>query len=41
MPKRKIKNKNFIQDSAHPINNDTRLQILEAVSAKYDETVEE
>ena len=27
MPKRKIKNKNFVQDFSYPINNDTRLQI--------------
>lgn len=41
MPTRKIKNKNFVQDTAYPINNETRLQILEAVSAKYDEIIEE
>ena len=41
MPKRRIKNKNFVQDSAYPINNETRLQILESVSNKYDEIVEE
>ena len=41
MPTRKIKNKKFVQDNAYPINNETRLQILEVVSEKYDEIVEE
>lgn len=41
MPKRKIKNRDFVQDIAYPINNETRLQILEAISNKYDEIVEE
>ena len=41
MPKRRIKNKNFVQDSAYPTDNETRLQILETVSNKYDEVVEE
>ena len=39
MPKRKIKNKDFVQDSAYPPDNETRLQILEAMSSKYDEIV--
>lgn len=41
MPKRKIKNKNFTQDFAYPINNETRLQLLEVISEKYDNTVDE
>ena len=36
MPKRKIKNKDFIQDFSYPINNETRLQILEKLSEQYD-----
>lgn len=36
MPKRRIKNKDFIQDVSYPINNETRLQILEAISENYD-----
>ena len=41
MPKRKIKNKNFVQDFSYPINNDTRLQLLEEISKKYDEIEQE
>ena len=41
MPKRRVKNRDFTQDFAYPINNDTRLQILEAISEQYDDTVEE
>lgn len=41
MSKRRIKNKNFTQDVAYPIDNETRLQILETVSNKYDEVVKE
>lgn len=42
MPKRRIKNKDFTQDFSYPINNETRLQLLEEISKKYDdETVEE
>ena len=41
MPKRKVKNKNFTQDFSYPINNETRLQLLEAISEQYDDVVEE
>lgn len=41
MPKRKIKNRNFRQDFSYPINNETRLQLLEAISEKYDNTEDE
>ena len=37
MPKRKIKNKNFVQDFSYPINNETRLQLLNEISKKYDD----
>lgn len=40
MPKRKIKNKDFRQDLFYPINNETRLQLLEEISKQYD-SVEE
>ena len=41
MPKRKVKNRNFRQDFSYPINNETRLQLLEAISAQYDDTIDE
>ena len=41
MPKRKVKNRNFRQDFSYPLNNETRMQILEATSEQYDDTVEE
>ena len=41
MPKRKVKNKNFTQDFAYPINDETRVQLLETISTKYDDIVEE
>lgn len=41
MPKRKIKNRKFTQDFSYPINEETRLQILEAISEQYDDTIEE
>lgn len=40
MPKRKIKNKNFQQDLLYPINNETRLQLLEIISEQYDAIAE-
>ena len=39
MPKRRIKNRNFVQDFAYPLDNKTRLQILEVLSEKYDNIV--
>ena len=41
MPKRRIKNKDFRQDFAYPINNETRMQLLESISEKYDDAIEE
>lgn len=41
MPKRRIKNKDFRQDFVYPINNETRMQLLESISEKYDDTIEE
>ena len=41
MPKRKVKNRNFRQDFSYPINNETRMQLLEAISAQYDDTIDE
>lgn len=41
MPKRRIKNKDFTQDFSYPINNETRLQLLEEISKKYDDIAEE
>ena len=41
MPKGKVKNKDFRKDFSYPINNETRLQLLEAISDKYDNTIEE
>ncbi len=36
MPKRKIKNRNYQQDLFYPIDNETRLQLLEKISKQYD-----
>ena len=41
MPKRKVKNKDFKKDFSYPINEETRLQLLEAISEQYDDTIEE
>lgn len=41
MPKRRLKNKDFKQDFSYPINEETRLQLLEAISEQYDDTIEE
>ncbi len=41
MPKRRIKNKEFSQEFSYPINNDTRLQLLEEISNKYDDNESE
>lgn len=40
MPNRKLKNKDKRIDFAFPINNETRLQLLEEISEQYDDTVE-
>lgn len=41
MPKRKVKNRNFKQDFSYPLNNETRVQLLETISKAYDDTIEE
>jgi len=41
MPKRRVKNKDFKQDFSYPINEETRLQLLEGISEQYDDTLEE
>lgn len=41
MPKRKIKNRNYRQDFSYPINDETRIQLLDAISEAYDDMVEE
>lgn len=41
MPKRKIKNRNFRQDFSYPLNEETRVQLLGAISEQYDDTIEE
>lgn len=40
MPTRKLKNKDIRIDFAFPINNETRLQLLEVISKQYDKTVD-
>lgn len=37
MPSRKLKNKNIRKDFSYPIKEETRKQILDAISEKYDE----
>lgn len=41
MPKRKVKNRNFRQDFSYPINNETRMQLLEAISTQYDDIIDD
>lgn len=41
MPKRKIKNRDELKDCAYPINNETRMQLLENISEQYDNMIEE
>ena len=41
MPKRRVKNRDFKQDFSYPINEETRVQLLEAISEQYDDTIEE
>ena len=41
MPNRKLKNKDIRKNFSYPINNETRLQLLEAISEQYDDTIEE
>lgn len=41
MPNRKLKNKDIRRNFSYPINNETRIQLLDAISEQYDDTVEE
>ena len=41
MPSRKLKNKDIRRSFSYPINNEARLQLLEAISNQYDDTIEE
>lgn len=41
MPNRKLKNKDIRRNFSYPINNETRLQLLSAISEQYDDIVEE
>lgn len=41
MPKRRVKNRDFKQDFSYPIYEETRVQLLEAISEQYDDTIEE
>ena len=36
MPSKKLKNKDFRRNLSYPINNKTRLQLLETISQQYD-----
>lgn len=40
MANRKLKNKNIRKTFAYPINEETRVQLLEAISEAYDDTIE-
>ena len=41
MPRRKVKNRDFKQDFSYPINYETRLQLLIAISEQYDDMAKE
>ena len=41
MPDRKIKNKEYRRNLTYPIDNQTRLQLLEVISNQYDDTIDE
>lgn len=41
MPNRKLKNKDIRRNFSYPINNETRIQLLDAISEQYDDTIEE
>lgn len=41
MSNRKLKNKDIRKNFSYPIDNETRLQLLEAISEQYDDTIEE
>ncbi len=37
-PNRRLKNKDIRKNFSYPINNETRLQLLDAISEEYDKT---
>lgn len=37
-PNRRLKNKDIRKNFSYPINNETRLQLLEAISEEYDKS---
>ena len=41
MPNRKLKNKDIRRNFSYPINNETRIQLLDAISEAYDDMMEE
>ncbi len=41
MPNRKLKNKDIRRNFSYPINNETRIQLLDAISEAYDDMIEE
>lgn len=41
MANRKLKNKNIRKTFAYPINNETRVQLLNAITEAYDDVAEE
>lgn len=41
MPNKMIKNKDIRINYSYPINNETRIQLLEAISEQYDDMIEE
>ena len=41
MPNRKLRNKDIRRNFSYPINNETRIQLLDAISEQYDDTIEE
>ena len=41
MPNRKLKNKDIRKNFSYPINNETRLQLLELISNQYDNLIED
>ena len=36
-----MKNRDFRQDFSYPINNETRLQILELITEQYENVIDE
>lgn len=40
MPIRKLKNKDIKRNLSYPVNNETRIQLLDAISEAYDNMIE-